>query len=294
MSTVTQLLEINHQFCKAIDENKEIRVVFLDIRKAFDKVWHKGLLYKLSLSGINGNLLAWITDYLSNRMQRVVLNGQHSCWKTIDAGVPQGSVLGPLLFLLYINDITSQIRNVNIRLFADDTCLFIDVDDRINTALRLEKDLETINLWGKQWLVDFAPEKTKSLIISNKRDAYKNRSVKFGGHPVEEVTEHTYLGLLFTSKMSWNSHINNVAIKTRKKMNLMIPLKFKLDRKSLEIMLNSFVISSMSYAIEIWGCTYDSQLLKLEQIIVDSMRLLTGATNIANLYNDTGWLTFIE
>ena len=297
MSTVTQLLEINHQFCKAIDEHKEIRVVFLDIRKAFDKVWHKGLLYKLSLSGINGNLLAWITDYLSNRMQRVVLNGQHSCWKTIDAGVPQGSVLGPLLFLLYINDITSQIKNVNIRLFADDTCLFIDVDDRINTALQLEEDLETINLWGEQWLVDFAPEKTKSLIISNKRDAYKNPSVKFGGHPVEEVSEHTYLGLLFTSKMSWNSHINNVAIKTRKKMNLMIPLKFKLDRKSLESMLNSFVISSMSYAIEIWGCTYDSQLLKLEQIIVDSMRLLTGATNgsnISNLYNDTGWLTFIE
>ena len=82
------------------------------------------------------------------------------------------TVLGPLLFLLYINDITSQIKNVNIRLFAYHTSLFIDVDDRTHTALWLENDLETITLWGKQWLVDFAPEKTKSLIISNKRDAY--------------------------------------------------------------------------------------------------------------------------
>ena len=217
--------------------------------------------------------------------------------KTIGAGVPQGSVLGPLLFLLYINDITSQIKNSNIRLFADDTCLFLEVEDRNITGQKIEEDLEAIKHWGEQWLVNFAPEKTKSLIISNKRDAYKNPVVHFDGYPVEEVSEHTYLGLLFTSQMSWNPHINIVAIKTQKKMNFIIPLKFKLDRKSLESILNSLVLSSMTYAIEIWGCTYESHLLKLEQVIVDGMRLLTGATsgsNISNLYKDTGWLSFTE
>ena len=82
-------------FCNAVDAGKEIRVIFLDISKAFDKVWHRGLIFKLKRAGINGNLLSWFTDYLNNRRQRVVINGQHSEWGFIKAGVPQGSVLGP-------------------------------------------------------------------------------------------------------------------------------------------------------------------------------------------------------
>ena len=114
-STVTQLLELYHQFCMAVDAQKEIRVIFLDIKKAFDKVWHKGILHKLALCGIKGNLLNWFMSYLSNRSQRVIINGQYSDWELLKAGVPQGSVLGPLLFLIYINDITSSIKHTNIR-----------------------------------------------------------------------------------------------------------------------------------------------------------------------------------
>ena len=164
-STTTQLLELYHQFCKAVDNGKEIRVVFLDIRKAFDKVWHKGLLHKLSLCGISGDLLSWFEDYLSGRRQRVIINGQCSDWAGIHAGVPQGSVLGPLLFLVYINDITSNIRHCNTRLFADDTCLFIEVENgnRGDTAKMIDTDLANIDKWADKWLVQFAPEKTKSL-----------------------------------------------------------------------------------------------------------------------------------
>lgn len=297
MSTVTQLLEIHYKFCQAIENQKEVRVIFLDIKKAFDKCWHKGIIHKLSKSGIAGNLLVWFEDYLKNRMQRVVINGQFSDWCKVEAGVPQGSVLGPLLFILYINDITSAVEFANIRLFADDTCLFIEVDNREEAANMIERDLAGIEQWADRWLVDFGAHKTKSLTISRKPDPNRNRQVSFKGHLVEEVQSHTHLGIELTHNLTWNSHIDTVETKARKRLSMLLPLKFKLDRKSIEMMFNAFVLSTMFYGIELWGGHYDTSLQKLEQIIVDGMRLVTGATsrsNIAALYNESSWNSFYD
>ena len=271
---------------------KKLELYFLDIKKAFDKVWHKGLIHKLSLCGIQGDLLDWFENYLHGRLQRVIINGQSSEWAEFNAGVPQGSVLGPLLFLVYINDITTSIKHCNTRLFADDTCLFIEVNNRETTVEMIHSDLDNIDKWAKKWLVQFAPEKTKSLTISKKRDAHLNPRIIFNGHTIEEVHSHTYLGLLFTSSLSWNPHIANIEMKARKKLNMLSPLKFKLDRKSLEVLFSSFVSTTMYYGIEVWGGSYDSYLIKLEHIVIDGMRLVTGATkrsNIAKLYHETGW-----
>ena len=114
-STVNQLTYLYDTFCHALDSGKEIRVVFCDISKAFDRVWHSGLIHRLKAAGVTGNLLQWFTSYLENRKQRVVLSGVKSVWNYIKASVPQGSILGPLSFLLYINDIVTEIRS-NIRL----------------------------------------------------------------------------------------------------------------------------------------------------------------------------------
>ena len=168
-STVNQLTDLYNTFCHALDEGKEVRAVFCDISKAFDRVWHKGLLYKLSSVGISGSLLQWFTDYLNNRQQRVVLPGTASNWTSLQAGVPQGSILGPLLFLVYINDIVENI-NSSIRLFADDTSLYIIVDDPINASNQLNNDLYKIHLWAKKWLVSFNPVKSESMIFSRKRN----------------------------------------------------------------------------------------------------------------------------
>ena len=224
-------------------------------------------------------------------MQRVVINGQCSSWGTIGAGVPQGSVLGPLLFLLYINDIVHVVNNCNIRLFADDTCLFIEVDNRDESARLVTEDLARIAAWSEKWLVTFSPAKTKSLIISNKNDAYKNPAVNLMGKHVEEVDSHMYLGLCFSNNLRWKAHINDISLKARRKLNLMIPLKMKVDRKSLETMYKCFVQPSMEYANVIWGGSYDVDILKLENIHLDAMRLIVGATsrsNIVNVMNEIG------
>ena len=127
-SCINQLLAITHEIYKSFDACLDVGAVFLDISKEFDKVWHQGLPYKLKQNGISGNLLETLTDFLKDRKQRVVLNGQNSSWANVEAGVPQGSILGPLLFLIYINDLPDNL-STNVKLFADDTSLFSVVHD---------------------------------------------------------------------------------------------------------------------------------------------------------------------
>ena len=141
--------------------------MFCDISKAFDRVWHKGQLHKLSCIGCSNPLVKWFSSYLSNRRQRVVINGVSSDWSTIHAGVPQGSILGPLLFLIYINDIVKDIGS-EIRLFADDTSLYIVVDSPNTAAGIINADLNRISNWAIGWLVKFNANKTISMLISRK------------------------------------------------------------------------------------------------------------------------------
>ena len=133
-------MAITHEIYKSFDNGYEVRGVFINIFKASDKVWHKGLTYKLKQNGISGKLLNLIIDFLPNRKQRVVLNGKYSSWTNIEAGVPQGSILGPLLFLIYINDLSDNLIT-NPKLFADDTSLFSIVHESNATANELNNDL---------------------------------------------------------------------------------------------------------------------------------------------------------
>ena len=146
------MLSIIHEIQTAFDESPvaDVRGIFLDIFKAFDKVWHEGLLYKLKTYGIEGQLLSLLANYLENCEQRVVLNGQTSVWRKIKSGVPQGSVLGPLLFLIYINDLPDGITSI-CKIFADDTSLFTKVLDINECTNKLNTDLKKITTWAHQW-----------------------------------------------------------------------------------------------------------------------------------------------
>ena len=237
-------------------------------------------------------LLSWFTDYLADRSQRVLVNGTSSEWGNIEAGVPQGSVLGPLLFLMYINDLTFVIKHCDIRLFADDTCLFIRVDDHDIAAEKMNEDLVSIHEWAKQWLVTFSAAKTKTMIITNRRGPRNYPPILYNNESITAVSQHKHLGLVLSHDLQWSCHINEICVKSVKRLQTMKYLKFKVDRKSLESMYFSYVRPLMEYGDVVWAGARDKDLVKLDRIHVDAMRIVTGATarsNIAKLYEDTGW-----
>ena len=138
-----------YEIYKSFDEGFEVRGVFLDISKAFDRVWHDGLIFKLQENGVSGKLLLLLKDFLKSRKQRGVLNGQHSSRKDVTAGAPQGSILGPLLFLVYINDLPNGLKS-NPKLFADDTSMFSVIHDVNSSQIDLNEGLDKINNWAYQ------------------------------------------------------------------------------------------------------------------------------------------------
>ena len=253
-STVFQLLCIYDDFCKFLDSRITAQAIFFDISKAFDKVWHKALLYKLSALGIRGQLLGWFTDYLKDRSQAVVLKGSKSSYLPILAGVPQGSVLGPLLFLVYINDITQDIESI-IKLFADDTSMYLGLEHtQIRTDI-LNSDLEKIKKWALTWKVEFNQSKTDLITISN-RIAPVTQPLKFGDLILQESDSHKHLGVIVQSNCKWDQHIKSILSKCRVLVACLRSYKYRLSRKSLLTMYKSFILPHFDFSDVIWeNCT---------------------------------------
>ena len=290
-STTNQLTFLYNTFSEALDSGKEVRVVFCDISKAFDQVWHNGLLCKLKAAGITGTLLDWFKDYLADRKQRVVIPGVMSDWNDIKAGVPQGSILGPLLFLIFINDIVTDIGS-NIRLFADDTSLYIIVENPDEAARCMNFDLHTIFDWACKWLVKFCPPKTDSMLLSRKLLRPYHPPLFMSDTQIKEVAHHKHLGIYLSSDCSWHTHINYIKEKAWQRLNVMRRLKFVLDRRSLETIYTSFIRPLLEYGDMIWdNCTlYEKR--ELDKIQNEAARIATGASalvSIEALHNEIGW-----
>ena len=290
-STTFQLLQTYHKFCEAVDNGKEVRVVFCDISKAFDKVWHRGLIHKLRDIGCSEALLNWFSSYLFNRRQRVVFNGQTSEWTYVKAGVPQGSILGPLLFLIYINDIVHELR-ASVRLFADDTTLYIIVENPNTAGAILNGDLNCIDIWGADWLVDFNAAKTLSMILSLKRNPPPHPPLYMNGKLIANTISHKHLGLTFNTTCSWTEHISNITAAAWTRLNLLRSLKFKVNRLALEKMYISFVRPLLEYCDAVWDNASTESKKQLEAVHNEAAMIITGATklcSISNLLSDLGW-----
>jgi hypothetical protein len=275
-SALNRLLVLSDEIYNGLDNYQDILITFLDISKAFDRVWHPGLLFKLRQLGVEGGLLNWFGSYLSDRKQRVVIRGQSSPLLSLNAGVPQGSILGPLLFLVFINDIDTDLISVT-HLFADDTTLLNFVNDPKVSVELLNNDLIKLTNWAKQWRVTFNASKTYYMIISLKQNRQDYPPIYLDGTKLQEVSSYTNLGLTFSKNMSWKPHIDRITNKAAKRIAILKRNQFKLPRIALEKIYLTMIRPVLEYADVLYhNCTF-TQSEYLESFQRKAAIICTGA-----------------
>ena len=248
-SCTNQLISITHEIYQSFDDGFQVRGVFLDISKAFDKVWHDGLIYKLKQNGVAGDLLDTLNNFLKERKQRVVLNGQYSTWANVEAGVPQGSILGPLLFLVYINDLPENLVS-NPKLFADDTSHFSVIRNKHLSAQNLNEDLNKINHWAFQWKMSFNPDSSKQaqeVIFSRKLQISIYPPLHFNNIAVTQSVTQKHLGILLDVQLDFQGHLKNIYSKVNKTIGLLRKLHNTLPRLPLLTIYKSFIRPHLDY-----------------------------------------------
>ena len=221
-STISALCSITHNWLGVLEDGNEICSVFFDLRKAFDSVPHAPLLDRLLSYHLNPCLIAWIHGYLAGRSQTVVVGGEQSSRLQVVSGVPQGSVLGPLLFIVYVNELTSVISPYSrISMFADDIALYCPISAAADYIM-LQSDISAIDHWVQDNFLSFNPGKCCTMFISRKSLHSNPPSTLFlGSSALTRVNFLKYLGVTLSSDLSWSLHVRNINAKPRKLVSLL-------------------------------------------------------------------------
>jgi len=251
-SCESQLTCFVNDLAKNIDSNLQTDVIFLDFAKAFDKVNHRSLLIKLYHYGIRGQNLVWIRNFLDNRRQRVILDGVLSSPASVLSGVPQGSVLGPLLFLIYINDLPQYVSpGTEVRLFADDSAIYRKIKDKDHDPVILQNDLDNLQAWEKMWSMEFHPHKCQLLNVTTKREPFIN-DYTIHSTTIENVKKAVYLGVTISNNLSWSHHIDTICYKANRSLNF-LQRNFKgCSPKIKSILFTTYVRPTLEYCSSVW------------------------------------------
>jgi ribonuclease P/MRP protein subunit RPP40 len=268
-SCLTNLLEFMQGIANSLDKGNPTDVIYLDFQKAFDKVPHRRLLYKLKDIGIEGRLLAWIEDWLSNRRQRVVLNGRCSIWEDVTSGVPQGSVLGPVLFIIFINDLDERILNKLLK-FADDTKLIGEVNC-MEKRDELQQDLDKLIDWSILWQMSFNIEKCKVMHLGHGNKEYK---YLMNGKELQTVMEERDLGVIISQNLKVSQQCGIAARKGYQLLGL-ISRSFSCKKKSIIIKLyKSLVRPHLDYCVQAWRPHLQKDIDVLERVQRRATRMI--------------------
>ena len=262
-SCETQLITTVNEIAECLNQKGQCDILLLDFSKAFDRVSHSLLFHKLSHYGIQGTLLSWLNSFLNDRSQYVILENQKSHSTPVLSGVPQGTVLAPLLFLLYINDLPICVRN-KIKLYADDVLLYSPIHSTVD-CITLQQDLDLLAQWSHTWLMSFNPQKCEFLRVTNKRIPILH-TYYIENTPIKEVLFATYLGVTIDSKLTWNDHTQRIVSKANQ-INAFLYRNLRHCPSGVKCnCYKSMVRPIVEYASSVWDPHTTTNISKIEAI----------------------------
>ena len=297
-STTTAVLDVSENILEQLDKNNFVGAVLIDLKKAFDTVDHKILLKKLWCYGFQNQSFDWFESYLTDRQQLTLVNNIMSDLLHEDVyGVPQGSVLGPLLFLLYIDDIKSVIQNAYCHLYADDTIIVKGASDPDSLIASLERELSNVDHWLSINKMTINTKKTEVIFFGNKAHLKKldNKTVRYLDTPLKRKDKVKYLGVLFDEKMQWKYQIKNITQKASLKLGKIKAIASFLTPHTKKLLVNALVMPYFHYCSPAWSNAAPFRLSKINKKVVDASVFL-GREDNYSIYNmldkDISLLTF--
>ena len=262
-SCESQLILTVNDLAQCLDNRSQMDMAIMDFSKAFDSVPHNRLLSKLNHYGIRNRTLSWISNFLQHRSQRVVVGGEHSAWTDVVSGVPQGTVLGPLLFLTYINDLPDKL-NSSVRLFADDCVLYHEIRNK-HDADELQRDLDTLVKWEKDWQLAFNPTKCHIMRLTHSRSPKEYR-YRLGESILSEVSGHPYLGIHISSDLSWNAHVDQIHAKASRTLGFLMRNLISCPKHVKESAYKTLVRPLLEYSSAAWDPYTQGLIYRIEGV----------------------------
>jgi hypothetical protein len=294
-SCESQLALTIDDLARSLNSQGQTDMVIMDFSKAFDTVPHQRLLHKLSHMGIKGSLHTWINNFLTSRYQQVVLEGSCSSKVPVTSGVPQGTVLGPLLFLIYINDLPSSVKS-HVRLFADDCILYRQIRSD-NDSVILQKDINVLCKWETDWQMSFNYSKCFVMNITQKRTP-RSCQYTMGENVLEVVKHHPYLGVEISHDLEWKQHISKVTSKASSILGLLQRHLYDCSAHVKETAYMSLVRPRLEYCANIWDPHTKSDKSSLDRIQRKAARFVTRTykrdASVTELLNKLGWQSLEE
>ena len=297
-STNHALIDLTEDIRETLDNSLFAVGIFIDLQKAFDTVDHKILLSKLDHYGIRGIANDWFRSYLTNRQQYVFVNDTNSDLKYMLYGVPQGSVLGPLLFLIYINDLNKAIKFATVRHFADDTCLLIKNKDLKKLQKQLNLDLKFLCKWLRANKISLNSSKTEMIIFrhSKKKTDY-NLNVKINGKKLFPSSHVKYLGIYLDSHLNWSYQCDILAAKLSRINGILSKVRHLVPQKTLKEIYHAIFSSVLSYGIQIWGqfeSKYIKRVTRLQNIAIKIIDFAKFDASKNILYKESKILKLVD
>ena len=285
--TVPQLVRLVQTWSEAIDQSQYVGVVFFDLKKAFDRVWHRGLLVKLRAAGVSGMAYNWFSSFLSDRRQATLVDGVLSDFSSLHAGVPQGAILSPLLFSIYMNDIPSCASlGGSTNLFADDTSSFVADKSLSSLSIKLQGCVDTLSSWFDSWLLSVNTLKSAFMVLRSRRMPSSTLQLSVNGCAITQVSTHRHLGLVLNESLSWSDHVDFVVSKASTRIGFLRRLKHKTSPLVVRDLYMYCIRPILEYAHVAWAGLSVANDCQLEKCNRNAARLIASISPSAGLSHE--------